>query len=518
MKFKLSHKGVLLHLETGTAPEIDQMMLNASAKEYNFRLKKYVEVTYQRLSQFVMSGLWKKMLEIGKVTGTRVNIEGLYDTPECMGLVNPELTREKLEDWIDQHNFKYSPRWYQFESLYYALKYHFSRCEVATAGGKSFMIFMYCWYLIENGYVKPDQKILIITTKRMLVTQMAEDIEKYQSTCDEKLLKCDTVFSGGRRFADSNVVVGTYQTLSNYDEEYFKQFAAVVIDECHQGKIASIKDEILPKMDASILKHKFGLSGTQPIPGTIDDLHLEAYIGPVLFRISAAELQEEGAIAKIEIKMIKLIRSMTESFRFWNTEEMKSDKTHIYLPYERHYVQRDQRRCNIIKQIVDKFQGNQVILVENVEYAKALVAMLSELPEKSVHLIWSGTKDKERNEIKSSFETADNKVLVATYETMSTGVSINNILAIHFPDGGKSRIRMRQSCGRGLRLHPSKEYLTVFDYVDIYPKPSASWYKKHKSEPWPGPHRNRLHAQGDARKKIYDDQKFPVKEILYELK
>ena len=64
----------------------------------------------------------------------------------------------------------------------------------------------------------------------------------------------------------------------------------------------------------------------------------------------------------------------------------------------------------------------------------------------------------------------DDIILVATYETMSTGVSINNIMAIHFPDGGKSRIRIRQSCGRGLRLHPKKDYLQVFDYVDNFTK------------------------------------------------
>lgn len=49
---------------------------------------------------------------------------------------------------------------------------------------------------------------------------------------------------------------------------------------------------------------------------------------------------------------------------------------------------------------------------------------------------------------------------------MSTGVNIPNIMAIHFPDGGRSKIRIKQSVGRGVRLHPKKEFLTVFDYQD----------------------------------------------------
>ena len=160
------------------------------------------------------------MLSISQITKIPVQINGLIDSEENIGIIDPHITRDVLEEWLDTHTFKFNPYWYQFECLYYALKYRLSRCEVATAGGKSFTIFLYCRYLLETGRVKSGDKILVITIRRMLVTQMKSDIEEYQST-DTPLLKCDTVFSGGRKFADSNVVIGTYQTLSGYDKEYF---------------------------------------------------------------------------------------------------------------------------------------------------------------------------------------------------------------------------------------------------------------------------------------------------------
>lgn len=508
MKFELSHNGIVLKLLSGTKQEIEAMCKLSSAKEWIFHKKKYYEVTYQRMYQFVMSGLWKRMLQIQKITGYPVEIVGLKDTKQNIGIIDGNLTRETLEDWIQQHNFKYTPRWYQFEALYFALKYRLSRCEVATAGGKSFTIFMYCRYLIEHNYIKPGQKILLITIRRMLVTQMVNDFVEYESTDSDKLIVCDTVFSGGKKLAESNVVVGTYQTLSNLDEDYFKQFAAVVIDECHQSHIKSIKDEILPKLDPAICKYKYGLSGTQPIAGSIDDLHLEAYIGPILFKISAHELQEEDAIAQIQVNMIKLIYPEDECKVLYNSDEMKSDKIYESLPFERNFVQKHKRRNALIIKIVEKFAGNQIILVESVAYANTLQQLINEQTSKECYLIHGSIPDKKRDVIKQSFKEGDNKVLVATYETMSTGVSINNIMAIHFPDGGKSRVRMRQSCGRGLRLHPSKEYLTVFDYVD--------YFKKSDKE-WGGPAINRLFNQGRARKKLYDSEKFPVKQLEYNI-
>lgn len=517
MKFDLTHKNAILTLKSANQKECELMAAKSTVKVFSWTTRKTFDVTYLRLNQFVMSGLWKRMLSIQQETKIPVVINGLIDKDDHIGIIDPNITKEYLDDWIDSHSFKYQPYWYQFECLYYALKYRFSRCEVATAGGKSFTIFLYCRFLLETGRVKQGDKILIVTIRKMLVTQMRDDIYDYQSTEENPMIKCDTVFSGGKKLAESNVVIGTYQTLSNYDKDYFDQFGAIVIDECHQAHITSIKDEIIPKLNLDKCHYRFGLSGTQPLENTAEGLHLEAYVGPILFRISAAELQEEGTIAQIKVNMIKLYHTYEECKQLYHAKEMSSEKVSEFLKYERNTVQYNQRRCIIIKQIVEKFTGNQIILVENVDYAKHLVSILSELPNKEVSLIYSAISDKERNRIKKSFDDADNVVLVATYETMSTGVSIKNVHALHFPDGGKSRVRMRQSTGRGLRLHPSKEYLTVFDYVDIFKKPTKKQCEKLGINEWPGPPVNRLYTQGLARKRIYESEKFPLKEIDYKL-
>ena len=108
-----------------------------------------------------------------------------------------------------------------------------------------------------------------------------------------------------------------------------------------------------------------------------------------------------------------------------------------------------------------------VVEVETVEYIHQLMELAKQFyPDKYVNKIHGTVSQKERDEIKTYVKEHENSLLICSYETMSTGVNIPNIMAIHFPDGGRSKIRIKQSVGRGVRLHPKKEFLTVFDYQD----------------------------------------------------
>lgn len=488
-------------LQVNTQLEIDYFKQKCYAQEYSFRAKRMIGVSYERFGQIALSGLWKRILEIQKSTNMPVTINNLTN-PE-FGLIDLSINEETVQEFLDSNDFKFQPYWYQVKSVLNALKFKRSRTEVATAGGKSFSIFLYIRFLFQYNKIPTDKKILVITIRKMLVNQMIEDLKNYQT---DDFIKCDSIFSGGKKIKDSNVVVGTYQSLSDMDKEYFDQFAAVIIDECHSGKITSIKDEIIPKLNFQICKYIWGLSGTHPQYGTIDDLTLEAYIGPILFKIEAHELQDEGTISNIKINVINLYyNNILESQDMWY--EMKDEVPATQLRIERSWLQNNPKRNNVILNIINAFNGNQIILVESVSYCNELCEMVNKAGIKKSRMIHGGIKDNDREEIKIELEEDEDVVCFATWETMSTGVSINNIMAVHFPDGGKSRYRIRQSLGRGLRLHKNKKHLIVFDYVD---------YIK-KDDNWPGPYKNRFINHGKERQKIYTDQKFPFSIINYNL-
>ena len=94
------------------------------------------------------------------------------------------------------------------------------------------------------------------------------------------------------------------------------------------------------------------------------------------------------------------------------------------------------------------------------------------------------------------------KILVASFGTTSTGVNIKAITNIIFAQGFKSDQVIRQSIGRGLRLHSEKNKLIVFDIVDIF-------HDSFKTTLW---------KQYESRRDdIYKKQKYPFDELKIKL-
>jgi superfamily II DNA or RNA helicase len=124
---------------------------------------------------------------------------------------------------------------------------------------------------------------------------------------------------------------------------------------------------------------------------------------------------------------------------------------------------------------------------------------------KHFYYIDGKTPKEKRDFIKKTMEethSSEPKILLASYGCFSTGISIKAIMNVIFADSFKSDQIIRQSIGRGLRLHNEKSKLFVFDIVDkIYSKYNNILYKQYLSR----------------KEKIYDVQQFPVQERIIKI-
>ena len=59
-----------------------------------------------------------------------------------------------------------------------------------------------------------------------------------------------------------------------------------------------------------------------------------------------------------------------------------------------------------------------------------------------------------------------NSTTIASYGTFSTGINIRNINNIVLASPSKSKIRVLQSIGRGLRTSSTKDSILIFDIAD----------------------------------------------------
>ncbi len=407
-------------------------------------------------------------------------------------LIDNELSRESFDEFIKSlkvpEKIKIDDEKYKFQqdSVYELLKHRIGRIEIGTSGGKTFITYMFCRYCIQNlveynekGYAKDNQKILIIVPSKLLAKQLKEDFAEYQQFEERKLI-VETIYTGSKKIIDADIVCGTYQSLGNYEEEYFSEYRFIICDEVHRAKAYTIREEIYNKIKNA--EYFFGMSGTYPKYKSLDYIHIVSMYGPLLYRKTIRSLIDDGISTPINLHLINI--SYKENKFSRNLKEqgiIGTEKFHV----EKDYFQGFESRTELICKLLKAYTGNSLILVDTVEYCHVLETYISRYfenldIEKDIRIIHGKISD--RDQIISDMKTSqDNFILIGTYGTMSTGVSIPNMEAVYFVDGGKSDIRIRQSIGRGIRLSPKtgKTHCEIFDFIDMMP---LSSFKNHGKE------------------------------------
>ena len=94
--------------------------------------------------------------------------------------------------------------------------------------------------------------------------------------------------------------------------------------------------------------------------------------------------------------------------------------------------------------------------------------MMKDLDRK-VFFIHGGVDTETREQIREITEKETNAIIVASYGTFSTGINIRNLHNVVFASPSKSRIRVLQSIGRGLRRPNMGDiHTTLLDIADDF--------------------------------------------------
>ena len=135
---------------------------------------------------------------------------------------------------------------------------------------------------------------------------------------------------------------------------------------------------------------------------------------------------------------------------------------------EMDYLVKNEKRNKYIRNLVSSLQGNTLVLFQYVEkHGTELKKLIEEKnPERKVFFVYGGTDTETRENIRAITEKERSAIIVASYGTFSTGINIRNLHNIVFSSPSKSRIRVLQSIGRGLRTSSTKNSTVVFDIAD----------------------------------------------------
>jgi superfamily II DNA or RNA helicase len=335
---------------------------------------------------------------------------------------------------------------YQLSSVENALKFGRGIIKLGTGGGKTLTIASLLMSLYKDD---PKIKILIIVPDLGLVNQTYKDFEdydvKFKFTRWTGKLKPDLT---------ANCIIANRGILQSQflDNDWIKDVDCLVIDECHTIK----KSNKISKMVNNIKTlNKFGLTGTLP-DNKQDEWNIKGKIGKVIYDKDSYELRLENYLTTVNVSIIDL-KYNDKPLYIPGTNNFKAELDFIY---------ENEFRNNLIKGLCSKFTNNSLILVNHLKHGEKLLSVLSENQDKQVYFVKGEVEVEERDRIKKIMENNDNIICIAMSSIFSTGINIKNIHMIMFASGGKSFIRTIQSIGRGLRLHDSKDKLTIIDLAD----------------------------------------------------
>lgn len=382
-------------------------------------------------------GLLPHLIELCKRNQWPIQLNFAYNTQS--------FSEQDAKKFIETIKTTKIPRDYQLETFIDCVRNRRRLVLSPTSSGKSFMI-----YLLTRLYTfTKNSKALIIVPTTSLVHQMAGDFVDYGA--DPKTIY--KIMAGVDKSVTSTIVISTWQSLYQLDQEWFNQFNVVIGDEAHLYKAESLTSIMTKLVNC---KYRFGFTGT--LDGMLcNQLVIEGLFGEVKKVITTKELMDRGDIADLSIKILSLKYSEQEC-------EMVSNMDY---PAEKSFLISNIQRNKFICDLALSLKGNTLILYQYVEkHGELLYTYLKNNKKDNVYFIHGDVDGEDREEIRRIVDTHDNSLTVASYGTFSTGVNIVNLDNVILASPSKSKVRILQSIGRSLRKSELKTKATLFDVAD----------------------------------------------------
>lgn len=376
------------------------------------------------------------------------------------------------------HYPSYVYREHQEKSITNGLKKGKGVVLIPTAGGKTLAIAG----LIESirlNLKKSDALALVLVPSLQLVEQTYKDFESYG-------LKNLTKWSGDNKpdLSATTIIAGNQILLSEKtDLSILADVDILIVDETHVLKRNNEINKVLKYINTSF---RYGFTGTMP-SDKIDQWNIIGKLGPIIYQEKTEDLKKKQYVSDFRIIILNLIHT--------NLPKININLNRPAEGYQQEldFLLQNERRNEIICNLANKLKQNTIIMVDRIDHGTILENKLKGIcsSERPIYFIRGLTEMEERERIRASMDERNDVIVVAISKIFSTGINIPNLHNIIFASAGKAKIKIMQSIGRALRLHPTKVIANIFDVAD-----NTKYAKIHVSE----------------RKKLYNSENFNYEE------
>ena len=355
------------------------------------------------------------------------------------------------------------------------------------------IIATYLWY-------KYNIKTVLIVPNIGLVEQFYSDfLEYFKNSPFDIKEDLHKIYGGLAKHFNSPITITTWQSVYK-SEELFEEVGCLIVDEVHKAK--DIESKLANIVIPSCLnaKYKFGFTGSIP-KGRETELSLIGSFGKIYTIVKAKNLIEMGYGTPIDIIILRLKYPVKFASKVRELNYQSEKKLFEELSERNDYI------IKLTKKVSKDF-GTTLVLFDRVNHGYELINRLvdgtflpkltnklaKELKDETIYLnvitekeqkiidkynlnvklledeniffIYGAVDGYIREEIRKKVDSKESVILVANYQTYSTGINIKKLSNLIFASSTKSFTTIVQSLGRTIRKHKSKEKVRVFDIVD----------------------------------------------------
>jgi len=412
------------------------------------------KVSYFSLAGSTYINLLEEILPVLDRAGYDIELDDTRDYTTTFKFTEVSEATFAHKNWPKGHPKEGTPvelRDYQITIVNNFLKNPQSLQEIATGAGKTLMTAALSHSIEQYG------RSIVIVPNKSLVTQTEADYIN---------LGLDVgVYFGDRKEYNKTHTICTWQSLNNMLKktkageadimDFIEGVVCVMVDEVHMAKADALKTLLTGVF--SKVPIRWGLTGTIP-KAKFEAQSLFVSLGPVISKLSASELQDQGVLAQCHVNIVQL----------------KDDVEFSNYQSELKHLLEDTNRLDAIAELILKIKesGNVLVLVDRVNAGKEII---SRLPD-SV-FVSGATNMVERKEEYDEIATSTNKIIVATYGVAAVGINIPRIFNLVLIEPGKSFVRVIQSIGRGIRKAEDKNFVQIWDITS-----SCKFAKRHLTQ------------------------------------
>lgn len=359
---------------------------------------------------------------------------------------------------------KYTLRDYQQESVDKAMEWCRTNTtpallELATGAGKSLI----CADLARQFYNKSNGKRVLCLQPSAELTE--QNYSKYLLTGEQASIYSASISKSLRH----PVIYATPLSFKSVAKAMGDKFTAVIVDEAH-NLTPTIREIISDMREGNPNLRVIGMTAT---PYRLGDGYIyamdhnnraeseavEPYFKKLLHRVTAPYLIDEGFLTP------PMIGAPEKNY---DTTTLKaSGNSYTSQSLESTFNSDKRLTHDIIQDVLLHTQDKHGVMIFGASI-KHCEEIMKSLPSDNSAMITGKTKKKDREYIISEFKAGRIKYLV-NRDVLTVGFDDPHVDCIVILRATESASLFSQIIGRGLRLHPGKEYCLILDYAENIP-------------------------------------------------